>query len=124
MKTAKMYMSEANSEVEKIDINEAIEKHSSNSATFVDVRDSAEINKTGTIKNALRIPRGMIEFIADDSTAIYNPNLKKEDEIILISGAGGQAALTGKTMKEMGYQNVKNAGGIGDWEKNNGPMDK
>ena len=124
MKTAKMYMSEANSEVEKIDINEAIEIHSSNSATFVDVRDSAEIDKTGTIKNALRIPRGMIEFIADDSTAIYNPNLKKEDEIILICGAGGQAALTGKTMKEMGYQNVKNAGGIGDWEKNNGPMDK
>ena len=124
MKTAKMYMSAANSEVEKIDINEAIEKHSSNSATFVDVRDSAEINKTGTIKNALRIPRGMIEFIADDSTAIYNPNLKKDDEIILICGAGGQAALTGKTMKEMGYQNVKNAGGIGDWEKNKGPMDK
>ncbi len=124
MKTAPIYMSEANSDVEKIDINEALEKHSSNSATFVDVRDSAEIDKTGTIKNALRIPRGMIEFIADDSTAIYNPNLKKEDEIILICGAGGQAALTGKTMKEMGYQNVKNAGGIGDWEKNNGPMDK
>ena len=124
MKTAKIYMSEANSEVEKIDTNEAIEKHNSNSAIFVDVRDSAEIDKTGTIKNALRIPRGMIEFIADDSTAIYNQNLKKEDEIILICGAGGQAALTGKTMKEMGYQNVKNAGGIGDWEKNNGPMEK
>ena len=124
MKTAKIYMSEANAEVEKIDVNSAIEKHSSNSATFIDVRDSAEIDKTGTIKNALRIPRGMIEFIADDSTAIYNPKLKKEDEIILICGAGGQAALTGKTMKEMGYQNVKNAGGIGDWEKNNGPMDK
>ena len=124
MKTAKIYMSEANATVEKIDINSAIEKHSSNSATFIDVRDSAEIDKTGTIKNALRIPRGMIEFIADDSTAIYNPKLKKEDEIILICGAGGQAALTGKTMKEMGYQNVKNAGGIGDWEKNNGPMDK
>ena len=124
MKTAKIYMSEANAEVEKIDINSAIEKHSSNSATFIDVRDSAEIDKTGTIKNALRIPRGMIEFIADDSTAIYNPKLKKEDEIILVCGAGGQAALTGKTMKEMGYQNVKNAGGIGDWEKNNGPMDK
>ena len=124
MKTAKIYMSEANAAVEKIDINSAIEKHSSNSATFIDVRDSAEIDKTGTIKNALRIPRGMIEFIADDSTAIYNPKLKKEDEIILICGAGGQAALTGKTMKEMGYQNVKNAGGIGDWEKNNGPMEK
>ena len=66
----------------------------------------------------------MIEFIADEETALYNPNLNKEDEIILICGAGGQAALAGKTLKEMGYKNVKNAGGIGDWEKNNGPMDK
>ena len=39
-------------------------------------------------------------------------------------GAGGQAALSGKTLIEMGYSNVKNVGGIGDWEKNNGPMDK
>ena len=29
-----------------------------------------------------------------------------------------------KTLIEMGYNNVKNVGGIGDWEKNNGPMDK
>ena len=36
----------------------------------------------------------------------------------------GQAALSGKTLIEMGYSNVKNVGGIGDWEKNNGPMDK
>ena len=124
MKTAKMYLSEANSVVEKIDVNLAIEKHKSNSATFVDVRDVSDIDKTGTIENALKIPRGLIEFIADDSTALHNPNLKKEDEIILICGAGGQAALAGKTLKEMGYENVKNAGGIGDWEKNNGPMEK
>ena len=42
----------------------------------------------------------------------------------LVCGAGGQAALSGKTLIEMGYNNVKNVGGIGDWEKNNGPMDK
>ena len=124
MKTSREYLKEANEIVEKIDVKFGIERHKSGNAVFIDVRDSAEIDKTGTIKNALRIPRGMIEFIADDSTAIYNPNLKKEAEIILICGAGGQAALTGKTMKEMGYKNVKNAGGIGDWEKNNGPMEK
>ena len=39
-------------------------------------------------------------------------------------GAGGQAALTGKTLVDMGYTNVSNVGAIGDWEKNNGPMDK
>ena len=50
--------------------------------------------------------------------------LNKNIEIILVCGAGGQAALSGKTLIEMGYSNVKNVGGIGDWEKNNGPMDK
>ena len=50
--------------------------------------------------------------------------LNKNSEIILVCGAGGQAALSGKTLIEMGYSNVKNVGGIGDWEKNNGPMDK
>ena len=43
---------------------------------------------------------------------------------ILICGVGGQAALTGKTLIEMGYKNVLNVGGIPDWEKNGGPMKK
>ena len=29
--------------------------------------------------------------------------------------SGGQAALAGKTLKDMGYANVINVGGIGDW---------
>jgi rhodanese-related sulfurtransferase len=32
--------------------------------------------------------------------------------------------LTGKTLIDMGYTDVSNVGAIGDWEKNNGPMDK
>ena len=50
--------------------------------------------------------------------------LKKDSEIILVCGAGGQAALTGKTLIDMGYTNVSNVGAIGDWEKNGGPMSK
>ena len=66
----------------------------------------------------------MIEFVADDSSKLYNPKLQKDSEIILVCGAGGQAALTGKTLVEMGYKNVANAGAIGDWEKNGGPITK
>ena len=36
-------------------------------------------------------------------------------DIVLVCGAGGQAALAGMTRKEMGYQNVCNVGGISDW---------
>ena len=108
----------------KINFNEAIEKHKSKSAIFIDVRDSSDIAKTGTIADALKIQRGLIEFVADEATGLYNENLKKDSELILVCGAGGQAALTGKTLIDMGYTNVSNLGAIGDWEKNGGPMSK
>ena len=124
MKTAKDYLEEANKVVKKIDLNDAIEKHKNNSAVFIDVRDSSDIAKTGSITGSLKIPRGLIEFVADEATALYNDALKKDYEIILVCGAGGQAALTGKTLMDMGYTNVSNVGAIGDWEKNDGPMTK
>ena len=124
MKTAKDYLDEANKVVNKIDVNDAIIKHKSSPAIFIDVRDSSDIAKTGTISGALKIQRGLIEFVADEATALYNDALKKDSEIILVCGAGGQAALTGKTLIDMGYTNVSNVGAIGDWEKNGGPMTK
>ena len=124
MKTAKDYLDEANSVVKKIDFDAALQKHNSKSAVFIDVRDSGDIAKTGTITDALKIQRGLIEFVADEATKLYNDALKKDSEIILVCGAGGQAALTGKTLIDMGYTNVSNVGAIGDWEKNGGPMSK
>ena len=124
MKNSKDYLSEANAVVEKIGVSEGIEKHKQGRTLFIDVRDSSDIAKTGTISGALKIQRGLIEFVADEATGLYNEALKKDSELILVCGAGGQAALTGKTLVDMGYTNVSNVGAIGDWEKNNGPMDK
>ena len=124
MKTSKDYLEEANKVVKKIDFSKAIKKHAEKTAIFIDVRDSAEIAKTGSITDSLKIQRGLIEFVADDSSKLYNPKLQKDSEIILVCGAGGQAALTGKTLVEMGYTNVANVGAIGDWEKNGGPITK
>ncbi len=124
MKTAKDYLDEANKVVKKIDVNKAIEIHKNKSAIFIDVRDSSDIAKTGSIEGSLKIQRGLIEFVADEGTEFYNDNLQKDSEIILVCGAGGQAALTGKTLIDMGYKNVLNVGAIGDWEKNGGPISR
>ena len=124
MKTSKDYLEEANKVVKKIEMNDALEKHKNNSAIFIDVRDSSDIAKTGTITGALKIQRGLIEFVADDSHGLHNKALKKDSEIILVCGAGGQAALTGKTLVDMGYSNVSNVGAIGDWANKGGPMTK
>ena len=124
MKTSKDYLDEANKVVKKIDVNDAIEKHKKQSAIFIDVRDSSDISKTGSITGSLKIQRGLIEFVADDAHELHNGALKKDSEIILVCGAGGQAALTGKTLVDMGYSNVSNVGAISDWKDKGGPMSK
>lgn len=122
MKTAKDYMTEANAVVPKISATDGIAKHGSD-AVFVDVRDSGAITQSGTIAGAQRIPRGMMEFTADPATPFYNDALKPDAEIILICGAGGQAALAGKTLMDMGYTNVSNVGGFKDWKEAGGPTE-
>ena len=123
MKTAKSSLEAANRVVPKIEVNEAIQKHAQGNSVFIDVRDGTEIAETGTIKGALKIPRGFIEFAADPETPFHNKALEKGSEIILVCAAGGMAALTGHTLVEMGYTKVLNVGGFSDWKDANGPVE-
>jgi len=122
-KSAQDYLGEANAIVPKIAFDDAKAKHAAGSAVFIDVRDSADIAQSGTIQGALRIPRGFIEFAADPDTPFHNQALTKSADIVLICGKGGQAALAGKTLKDMGYEQVANAGGFSDWRDNGGPVE-
>lgn len=123
MKSAKDYLDDANKSVDKLSTEEAVALHGKG-GVFVDVRDSADISTTGTIAGAVRIPRGFIEFAADEATPFHNKSLKKDTELFLVCGAGGQAALAGKTLKEMGYTSVTNIGGFADWKEAGGPVEK
>ena len=124
MQTSKSYMEAANAAVPRISAAEAVTRHANAAVVFIDVRDSAAIAATGTIKGAKRIPRGMLEFMADPATVAHNKKLIKDAEVYLVCAAGGQAALAGKTLLDMGYTNVTNIGGISDWVKAGGPVDE
>lgn len=123
MKTAKDYLEAANGSVPRVSSEEGIAIHKAGDTVFVDVRDSKEIDDSGTIAGALRISRGFIEFAADSATPYHHEALQKDAKIALVCGAGGQAALTGKTMQDMGYTAVTNVGGISDWKDAGGPME-
>ena len=123
MKTAQNYLDEANAIVPKISIEEGIAKHKAGQSVFVDVRDRTDIAASGTIAGAELVQRGMIEFLADDTHPLHNSALKKDADIVLVCGAGGQAALSGKTLNDMGFQNVSNVGGFSAWKDAGGPVD-
>ena len=123
MKTSSSELEAANEIVPKIDVTEGIQKHKEGKSVFIDVRDGLEIQKSGTIEGALRIPRGFIEFAADPNTTHHNSALQKDADIVLVCGAGGMAALTGRTLIEMGYESVSNVGGFSSWKDNGGPTE-
>ncbi|MEM0948293.1 MAG: rhodanese-like domain-containing protein [Pseudomonadota bacterium] len=123
MKAAKDFLEEAHAVVPKISTEDGIAKHAAGGSVFVDVRDSGLIAETGTIAGAERVTRGMIEFVADPETPFHNPALTRDADIVLICGAGGQAALAGKTLKDMGFNNVSNVGGFKDWKEAGGPVE-
>jgi rhodanese-related sulfurtransferase len=50
--------------------------------------------------------------------------MQKDADIYLICAAGGQAALSGKTLQEMGYKSVTNIGGITGWKDAGGAMEE
>ncbi|HTI41440.1 MAG TPA: rhodanese-like domain-containing protein [Vicinamibacterales bacterium] len=102
----------ANAAVPKLKPEEVREMTSRSDVVFIDVRDTPEIQQTGKIRGAIHIPRGMIEFRADQATTYHNPALQKDRTIVLYCASGGRSALAGKTLRDMGYTSVYNAGGI------------
>ena len=123
MKRASDYLAEANAVVERITTEQALEAYGNADAVFVDVRDGTDIAQSGTVKGAQKINRGFLEFAADDSTPHHNPALQKDANIYVMCAVGGQAALAGKTLKDMGYENVYNIGGFGDWKTAGGAVE-
>ena len=56
----------------------------------------------------------MLEFRADPELPSHNPALQKDKKIVVYCGSGGRSALAGKTLKDLGYASVYNAGGFKD----------
>lgn len=112
--SVKQLMAAANEAVPKISADEARKLVAKENALIVDVRDGTEVAKTGKIKGAVHVSRGMIEFRADAETPYHDPQFQKDRPVILYCASGGRSALAGKVLKDMGYTTVRNLGGFKD----------
>lgn len=121
--SVKDMMAAANAAVPKITADEARKLIADENAVVVDVRDAPEVLASGKIKGAINISRGMLEFRADAETPYHNAELRKDRPIIVYCASGGRSALSGKMLKDMGYQKVYNLGGFKDWAENGGAVE-
>jgi rhodanese-related sulfurtransferase len=93
-------------------------------AVVIDVRDGTEVLTSGKVKGARHVSRGLLEFKADPESPMHDPSFQKDKTIILYCASGGRSALAGKTLKDMGYTDVRNLGGFQDWVASGGAVEK
>lgn len=108
----KEMMAAANAAVPRIKPEELRAKMATGEAVVVDVRDASELAAGGKIKGAVHVPRGLLEFRADPESPSHDPALRTDKTVVLYCGSGGRAALAGKTLQDLGYRSVLNAGGF------------
>mgnify|MGYP001365667420 FL=1 len=112
IKSSKELVDKANESIKILSAEEVKKAYDKNEATLIDVRDIRELWKEGTIKDAIHIPRGMLEFWMDPQSPYYREkkigNIKN---IVLFCALGFRSALATKTLKEMGFNNVVNVSG-------------
>jgi rhodanese-related sulfurtransferase len=94
---------------------EAVELVRSKDALIVDVRDGTEVKASGKAKGAVAVSRGLLEFRADPAASTHDPAFRTDRPILLYCGSGGRAALAGKTLRDLGFTDVRNLGGFKDW---------
>ena len=110
--SVKQLTAEANAAVPKVSIDEARRLVTKEGALLVDVRDGTEVARSGKLKGAAHVSRGMIEFRADTDAPSHDPQFRKDRPVVLYCASGGRSALAGKVLKDMGYAKVYNLGGF------------
>jgi rhodanese-related sulfurtransferase len=120
----KQLMDAANAAVPRITPAAAKDMIAKGNVLVVDVRDAAEVAQTGKVAGAVHAPRGLLEFRADPEAPTHDKNFSKDKTVIVYCASGGRSALSGKLLKDFGYDKVYNLGGFKDWAESGGSIDK
>lgn len=120
----KALVDRAMAEVETIPTAEAIGLLGNPDVQFVDVRDIRELQRDGRIPGAFHAPRGMLEFWVDPDSPYHKDVFAQPKKFVFFCAAGWRSALSTKTVKDMGLENVAHVeGGFGAWKAAGGPVE-
>ena len=110
--SVKQMLAEANAAVPRLSPPEVRDMIDQGNILIVDVRDAPELAAGGKIRDAVHVSRGMLGFRADPESPYHNPAFQPDKTVLVYCASGGRSALSGKTLKDLGYRTVYNAGGF------------
>ena len=117
-KTLETLLIEANDLVKRLSYEESVDLINNTQTVIIDVREESEVYNLGIIKNAIHIPRGLIEFKSADISSLID----NETYILVYCAGGYRSALAAKTLKDIGFNSVFNIGGYEEWIQHGGEI--
>ena len=115
VKSLQTLVNETLKEIKTINADEAFKMVQDKNCNLIDIRESNELENTGTVQGASHIPRGMLEVYLDPNSPVFqNGQIDQNKEFVLFCAGGVRSALAVKSLKDMGYQKVSHIdGGFG-----------
>jgi rhodanese-related sulfurtransferase len=113
---------EANKNVERLTYEETCNILKQPNTFIIDVREESEVANFGLIKNAIHIPRGLIEFKIELNSSNNPAGINNDSNLLFYCAGGFRSALAANTVKNLGFINVYNIGGFGEWVNNGGEI--
>ena len=118
-------LDEAREHVPEVSASEAKEALDQGEVEVIlDVREPQEW-VAGHIPGAVYVPRGLLEWHADQASPMCKPELqgRADARIVVHCAAGGRSLLAAHTLKKMGYTNVVSMdGGFSSWAAHGFPV--
>ncbi len=93
-------------------------------AILVDVRDQTEVAQTGKAKGALHVPLMRLNDMADPRHPDFVPHLKQDATVAVYCASGARSGMAAQMLERLGYRDVRNMGGLGDWVRAGGALEK
>ena len=112
----------ANKEIKRLTFDESMDIIKNSKFVIIDVREESEVYSQGIIKDAIHIPRGLIEFKLSPDSPNNPVNIDKDTNILVYCAGGFRSALAAKTLSDMGFHNVLNMGGFQEWIDSGGEI--
>ena len=115
VKSIQTLVSEAMQEIKTINADEAFKMVEENNCNLIDIRESRELENTGSVENSVHISKGMLEIFLDPNSAFFKKGkLDQNKEMVLFCAGGVRSALAVKALHNMGYEKVSHIeGGFG-----------
>lgn len=103
---------------------DAVEAAGKGEIILLDVRDLSEVRATGKAKGALHIPMMLLQSKADPRHPECDPKLATDKTIAIYCASGARSGAAGKMLSQMGYEDVRNLGGLHGWARAGGAIER